>query len=89
MLWKTTDLRGVIIDSESGEPIPGATIQIESKEIGVAADSRGEFEFPEIEPGMFVLIIRSMGYQTKSIKVDHPSDDWIIIEAAICNYPFG
>ena len=77
---KNNYLRGVIIDSENGEPIPGATIQIEGKEIGVAADSHGEFELPDIEPGTYVIIVRSMGYQTKRKTVDHPSDDWIVIE---------
>ena len=72
-------LRGIIVDSKNGKPIPGATIQIDDTEIGTAANSRGEFEFSEIEPGTYILTIRSVGYQTKRKTIEHPFDDRIVI----------
>ncbi len=72
--------RGVVIDSRDGEPIPGATIQIDETEVGAAADALGEFEFEGLEPGTYLLTIRSVGYQTRRVTAEHPQEDRLVIE---------
>lgn len=74
------DLRGVVLDSRTGEPIPGATIFITELNRGVAADNDGRFLFKSISTGEYTLQVRSLGFTTTTIKFIHPSDEFIKIE---------
>lgn len=75
-----TDLSGEVVDSRSGEPIPGATIFITELNRGEAADNDGRFLFKSISTGEYTLQVRSVGFTTASIKIIHPSDAFIQIE---------
>ena len=74
------DLRGEVLDSRTGEPIPGATIFIRELDRGVAADEEGQFEFISISPGTYTLVIRSVGFATVTIEISHPEDGRITVE---------
>lgn len=82
--WKiqtaNSDLRGEVIDSRNGDPIPGATIFIQELERGVAADEEGRFEFISITPGVYTLQIRSVGFATETVETHHPGDGFLVIE---------
>lgn len=75
-----TDLKGEVLDSRNGEPIPGATIFIQKLERGVAADDEGRFVFKSISPGEYTLMIRSVGFEMVTLKINHPADGMITIE---------
>jgi uncharacterized protein YfaS (alpha-2-macroglobulin family) len=67
-------LSGKIIAFETGEPIPGATVQIRELDEGIVTNQQGEFEFSNISSGSYTLLIQSVGFSTKSVNVDHPDD---------------
>lgn len=62
-----TGVRGKIIDAETGEPLPGATIVIKGTTIGGASDYDGSFEFRTTQNPPFIVVASSVGMQTQEI----------------------
>ena len=60
-------INGIIIDSQTNEPLPFANILLESK-TGVSSDSHGKFLFPSVNE-FDELTISYVGYKTRKIKV--------------------
>lgn len=73
-------LRGEVIQSATGEPIPGASVLIEELNRGVAADANGQFEIPGVSSGSYTLVVRSVGYQTVRLEYEHPEGGMLTIE---------
>lgn len=63
------NIRGTIIDSESGHSIPGVNIQIVDSNplIGTASDGNGEFILSDIPVGRYTLKASFIGYETVTI----------------------
>lgn len=62
-------LKGTITD-DTGETLPGATVQIEGTTYGTVTDFDGVYNFKaDLEPGDYTLIIRSVGMTTKEINI--------------------
>ena len=63
-------LKGRVIDSEKGKPLPFATIYYPEKKIGTTTDSSGEFEFyiPDGD-GKDKVVISYLGYERLSITI--------------------
>ncbi len=52
---------GTVTDSETRDPIPGATVQVQGATTGTATDNDGNFTL-EIPSRVSVMVIRSVGY---------------------------
>lgn len=65
-------VNGVVLDQHTGEPLPGATIQIKGSSTISVADADGRFKI-ETQPGE-VLIIRFLGYVSSEIIVPFDQD---------------
>ena len=76
----TVSLKGVVIEAASGSPIPGATIQIEGLNQGKASNAEGEFEFPDLAEGKYIITVRSVEFLTKTIEVQHPEDGDLTVQ---------
>jgi TonB-linked SusC/RagA family outer membrane protein len=61
-------IKGTVIDSATGEPLTGVTIQIKGTTNGTTTDANGKFDI-EVSDNA-VLIVSSLGYNTQEIKVD-------------------
>ncbi|MEX2601631.1 MAG: TonB-dependent receptor [Balneolaceae bacterium] len=72
-------LTGIVLDAESEESIPGASVQIEELDRGVAADADGEFMIPNVSVGTYTLRVRSIGYQQRIVTVRHPAESGLTI----------
>lgn len=64
-------LRGRVIDTEGGEPVPGVTVDLV---VGVGRTIRsastggeGQFRFENVAAGRYSLIFSSLGYETKRL----------------------
>jgi len=63
----STSVRGKVVDIQNGEPIPGASITVEShaeenfSRRVAETDSTGKFEF-ELQPGDYTITARFVGY---------------------------
>src|SRR5436190_7024968 len=74
-------LKTRIINSESGEPLAGATVSIESLKRSAIADTAGIAIINNLAEGRYIVKISSVGYEQKEIEVEIPmTADVITIE---------
>lgn len=58
-------LKGTILDSETGVPLIGATVQLVGTYKGAAADLDGKFTITDIKPGDYTVKVSFIGYADK------------------------
>jgi hypothetical protein len=59
-------IAGVVRDTESGVPLPGASIMLKGTSIGTSADEDGEYFILNIPVGTYTVEASLIGYQTVS-----------------------
>jgi 5-hydroxyisourate hydrolase-like protein (transthyretin family) len=62
-------ISGRVIDNETGIPIPSVEIRMESPVLSVISDEYGGFNFSDLIPGNYTLIISIQGYENYSIEI--------------------
>src|SRR5690349_16446277 len=73
LAWAQTDfLKGTVKD-EDGQPLIGATVQINELSKLTVTDEFGTFNFPKVPSGNYTITIRYLGYVEKSESVVVPS----------------
>lgn len=70
---------GTVYDAQSGETLPGASVQIPSEEVGTATDAEGEFSF-DVPPGEYELSASFVGYQEANQSITVESGETTQIE---------
>ena len=67
----TGKISGIISDAESGEPIIGANVRIADTNLGAATDTDGFYYIINLDPGIYQIEVRYIGYQTtiKEVRV--------------------
>ena len=73
-------VRGTIIDSNTEQPVIGATVQLQKPERAAITNLSGEFLLENLSEGSYSLLISSLGYGTKSLKIELPEDEQLRIE---------
>ena len=63
-------LDGVVLDSLSKQPIPGAEVHIKGTTHAVITNGRGKFNFITGQKFPYTLIISYVGYKTKEVIAD-------------------
>ncbi len=58
----TGKIAGIIKDAESGEPLPGANIQVEGTVMGAFTDVDGFYVILNIPPGNYTLRASMIGF---------------------------
>lgn len=71
---KVIAVSGRVIESDSKEPAPQATIQLLSLPdsayaVGVASNNQGWFTLPKVKAGKYVLKVSYIGFKTKAISL--------------------
>jgi len=64
-----TALTGRLINSLSGDPIPGATVQIDELGRTTMSAADGTFRFDQVPPGTYHVSVHSQGYSTRRTEV--------------------
>jgi iron complex outermembrane receptor protein len=64
-----TALSGRLLNSLSGEPIPGATVQIEETRRQTTSAADGTFTFENVPPGVYHVSVRSSGFSSRRTEV--------------------
>ncbi|MBU2886051.1 TonB-dependent receptor [Gilvimarinus agarilyticus] len=72
---QTGDIKGQMIDKESGEALIGATVTIQGTSIGAVADVEGNYVLNNLDYGTYTLLFNFVGYteQTKTIELNSSS----------------
>lgn len=68
--WAQTGVEGQVTDAETGEPLPGATVQVEGTETGTATGPDGSYQLTGLEPGTHTLAFSFVGYQETAEEVE-------------------
>ncbi len=64
---QTGRVEGTVMDSKTGETLPGATILVEGTNKVGSADFDGKFSIANVTPGKVVLVVSYISYTTKKI----------------------
>lgn len=76
----TVNIKGTVLD-KNGEPIIGATIMIKGTKLGCSTNYDGEFTFKgELDKDNPTLIVSSIGFITKEVKVKPNTDVKVVLE---------
>lgn len=71
----TGQIKGRLTDKETKEPIVGATVQVVGTKMGGYTDADGNFLIRNVEPGIYVVKISSLEYNTLEVqKVEVKAD---------------
>lgn len=62
-------VEGTITDAATGEPLPGATAQIQGTAIGAPAGLDGRFRIARVPEGDHMLVVSYVGYRTVEIPI--------------------
>src|SRR6476661_9510538 len=60
-------IKGKVYDSETNEPLVGASVQVKGKKTATATDSKGAFSINLSGENKPKLVISSVGYQTLEV----------------------
>jgi len=66
-------ITGMVTEAQSGEPLPGATVQVPELGTGTAAGSNGQYSLSNVPAGEQTLRVTFVGYQTKERTVEVPA----------------
>lgn len=68
------DVTGTVEDPD-GEPLAGATVQVEALDRGVTTGPDGQFAFTNLPAGSYTLRVQFVGFQATTVPVDVPQDE--------------
>jgi len=57
-------LTGVVVDEQTGEPLPHAHVLLAAANTGVASDQTGHFRVPGLTSGVYRVVATHLGYRT-------------------------
>lgn len=87
-LFAQHTVSGVVVDAETFEPLPSATILIQDTFRGTIANTQGEFEL-EVSEFPVTLVIRFIGFETKRIIVEQSDFENLEIPLSPSVYELG
>ncbi|HET6566983.1 MAG TPA: TonB-dependent receptor [Rhodothermales bacterium] len=61
----TGKIAGTVVDAETGETLPGASVILEGTTLGAATDIDGEYQIFEVPPGIYTVVASYTGYATE------------------------
>jgi TonB-dependent receptor len=67
VLAQTGKISGKITDKKTNETLIGASVSLQGSTKGAATNVNGQFIISNLAPGTYTLVVKYIGYQTKSI----------------------
>lgn len=75
---ETSAVRGQILDGELyNEPLLMASVSIENTQISTQTNFRGNFEFNDLAPGSYNILVQFLGYEALELSVDIKAGEYI------------
>lgn len=69
-------IAGIVVDSETGEPLAGVNIKVIDKPLGAATNLDGAYLIERLAPGTYSLAVRMLGYsQYQVIEIEVKDDE--------------
>lgn len=60
-------ITGTVVDAQTLEPLIGVNLLIEKTLTGTATDLEGNFAIQKLSPGIYTLVVRYIGFETRTI----------------------
>ncbi len=79
-LFASGVVRGTISDEETGQPLRGTTIRVESRPWGAISDKSGTFTLSTMPAGSYTLLFSMVGYNGQKLVVDVRDGDTAAVE---------
>lgn len=79
----TASIKGKVIDVNSKEPIPYATVALEGSSVGAVTNFEGEFVIEDVPMGHYHVVASCVGYQIKSKECDLKEGKGVSLEFSI------
>lgn len=79
----TASIKGKVIDVNSKEPIPYATVALEGSSVGAVTNFEGEFVIEDVPMGHYHVVASCVGYQIKTKECDLKAGKGISLEFSI------
>ncbi len=67
---QTVAVVGRVLDAETAEPLPGASVVLEGTTVGATADLAGAYRLVGVEPGAYTVVASLLGYTSESQVVE-------------------
>lgn len=64
---ETGAVTGVVVEAETGEPLPGANVSIQGTATGTSTDLNGRYRLKGLAPGTYDLLFSFVGFQQKTV----------------------
>ena len=77
--YAQTAVKGKVVEHSNQTAIPYATIYLPELETGTITDDNGEFSL-ELTKGTFKIVVSYVGYQTQSLTIIVPTEEFLTIE---------
>ena len=61
---------GTVVEAESGDPLPGASVQVEGTSIGASSDVEGRFRLRRVPAGTQTIVVSYIGYEPAEARID-------------------
>lgn len=78
-LFGQHSVTGTVVDANTKQPVVGATVQVQKPERFTATNISGEFTIDQLSEGSYDLVISSLGYGTRTLKIKVPVSEELII----------
>lgn len=75
VLLAQTKISGTVTDAALGGGLVGVSVQVKGKVIGTISDAKGNFSLTTTTPVPFLLVISSVGYETKEVAIQGDRSD--------------
>ncbi len=62
-------IQGRVLDSKTGEPLPGATVMLVGTSLGSASDLNGRYSIVSVPAGSYTIRVTYVGYDPESEKI--------------------
>ena len=61
---RAAEFSGQIVDDQTGEPVPAATVRVVTTGNGTATDDDGGFRFTDVPSGTIGVVVHHVGYRS-------------------------
>jgi len=65
---QSASLEGIVIDTQTGEPLPGVKVEIKELNVEVFTDFDGMFKLDKIEKGNYDIEVSFVSYEVKLLE---------------------
>lgn len=74
-------IKGVVLDKDSRQPIPGAAVFIKELQKGTVTDANGHYRLDQLCQGKYTLVSRILGYKeiAQSVTLVHTAEENVLL----------